>query len=139
MPNAMEIPIARRLKNAQRYREVLGVLARYGFATFISKSGFSPLRKANADWLYSRDGTIDLSAAPMEVRLRKAMEELPIQIQQGGADGVASPPDTRRVFEAVGSTDKTYKEYPGLFHEIYFELQRDETVGDLVQWLRAHV
>jgi ubiquinone biosynthesis protein len=76
MPNAMEIPIARRLKNAQRYREVLGVLARYGFATFISKSGFSPLRKANADWLYSRDGTIDLSSAPMEVRLRKAMEEL---------------------------------------------------------------
>ena len=68
-----------------------------------------------------------------------AKVKLPIQIQQGGADGVASPPDTRRVFEAVGSTDKTYKEYPGLFHEIYFELQRDETVGDLVQWLRAHV
>ncbi|MEY4811030.1 MAG: putative protein kinase UbiB, partial [Planctomycetota bacterium] len=72
----MDIPLARRLKNAQRYREVIGVLARYGFATFISKSGFSPLRKANADWLYSRDGTIDLSSAPIEVRLRKAMEEL---------------------------------------------------------------
>jgi ubiquinone biosynthesis protein len=76
MPIAMDIPLARRLKNAQRYREVIGVLARYGFATFISKSGFSPLRKANADWLYSRDGTIDLSTAPIEVRLRKAMEEL---------------------------------------------------------------
>ena len=72
----MDIPLTRRLKNAQRYREVIGVLARYGFATFISKSGFSPLRKANADWLYSRDGTIDLSSAPIEVRLRKAMEEL---------------------------------------------------------------
>ncbi|MCX5640573.1 MAG: AarF/UbiB family protein [Planctomycetota bacterium] len=76
MPNAMDIPLARRLKNAQRYREVIGVLARYGFASFIAKSGFSPLRKANADWLYSRDGTIDLSSAPLEVRLRKAMEEL---------------------------------------------------------------
>ena len=76
MNSAMEIPIARRLKNAQRYREVLGVLARYGFASFVAKSGFAPLRKANADWLYSRDGTIDLSSAPMEVRLRKAMEEL---------------------------------------------------------------
>ena len=76
MPNVMDIPLTRRLKNAQRYREVIGVLARYGFATFISKSGFSPLRKANADWLYSRDGTIDLSSAPLEVRLRKAMEEL---------------------------------------------------------------
>jgi ubiquinone biosynthesis protein len=76
MNSAMEIPIARRLKNAQRYREVLGVLARYGFASFVAKSGFAPLRKANADWLYSRDGTTDLSSAPMEVRLRKAMEEL---------------------------------------------------------------
>jgi ubiquinone biosynthesis protein len=76
MNSAMEIPLARRLKNAQRYREVIGVLARYGFASFVAKSGFAPLRKANADWLYSRDGTIDLSSAPMEVRLRKAMEEL---------------------------------------------------------------
>ena len=76
MQNAMEIPIARRLKNAQRYREVLGVLARYGFASFVAKSGFGPLRRANADWLYSRDGTIDLSSAPFELRLRKAMEEL---------------------------------------------------------------
>ena len=76
MNSAMEIPLARRLKNAQRYREVLGVLARYGFASFVAKSGFAPLRKANADWLYSRDGTTDLSAAPLEVRLRKAMEEL---------------------------------------------------------------
>ena len=76
MQNAMEIPIARRLKNAARYREVIGVLARYGFASFVAKSGFGPLRKANVDWLYSRDGTVDLSEAPFEVRLRKAFEEL---------------------------------------------------------------
>ena len=65
MQNVMEIPIARRLKNAQRYREVLGVLARYGFASFVAKSGFAALRRANSDWMYSRDGTIDLSNAPM--------------------------------------------------------------------------
>ena len=76
MANAIDIPVARRLKNAQRYREVIGVLARFGFASFVAQSGFAPLRKANLDWLYSRDGTVDLSSAPFEVRLRKAMEEL---------------------------------------------------------------
>lgn len=67
-----------------------------------------------------------------------ARVRLPILVQQGGADGVASPPDTRRVFESIASADKTYTEYPGLYHEIYFELQRAQTVGDLVKWLSAH-
>ncbi|MFO0963275.1 MAG: AarF/UbiB family protein [Phycisphaerales bacterium] len=76
MASVMDIPVARRLKNAQRYREVIGVLARYGFASFVAQSGFGPLRRGGSEWLYSRDGTIDLSTAPFEVRLRKAMEEL---------------------------------------------------------------
>jgi ubiquinone biosynthesis protein len=71
-----DLPIARRLKNAQRYREVVGVLARYGFASFVAQSGIGALKRGGADWMYSRDGTVDLSTAPIEVRLRKAMEEL---------------------------------------------------------------
>lgn len=74
-----------------------------------------------------------------ELPATAARVKLPILVQQGAADGIASPPATRAVYEAVGSADKTLREYPGLFHEIYFELQRDETVGDLVRWLEAHV
>ena len=72
----IDLPIARRLKNAQRYREVVGVLARYGLAAFVAQSGLGAFKRGQPDWMFSRDGTVDLSAAPIEVRLRKAMEEL---------------------------------------------------------------
>lgn len=71
-----DLPITRRLKNAQRYREVAGVLARYGFASFVAQSGIGALKRGQAEWLFSRDGTVDLATAPIQVRLRKAMEEL---------------------------------------------------------------
>jgi ubiquinone biosynthesis protein len=71
-----DFPLARRLKNAQRYREVVGVLARYGLASFVAQSGIAALKRNQGEWLYSRDGTVDLSNAPIEVRIRKAMEEL---------------------------------------------------------------
>ena len=64
--------------------------------------------------------------------------KLPILIQQGGDDRIASPPATRAVFEALASPDRTYREYPGLFHEIYFEIERKGPIGDLTQWLSAH-
>jgi ubiquinone biosynthesis protein len=71
-----DLPITRRLKNAQRYREVAGVLARYGFASFVAQSGIGAFKRGQAEWLFSRDGTVDLATAPIQVRLRKAMEEL---------------------------------------------------------------
>ncbi len=74
-----------------------------------------------------------------ELPERAARLTLPILVQQGGDDRVASPSATRAIFEHIGSADKTLREYAGLFHEIYFETRRDEPIGDLTQWLTAHL
>ena len=60
---------------------------------------------------------------------------LPILVQQAGDDRIASVPDTRRVFERIASSDKTYREYEGLFHEIWFELERAPVMADLSNWI----
>jgi len=70
---------------------------------------------------------------------RAAALRLPILVQQGADDRIASPAATRAVFEHIGSPDKTLREYPGLFHEIFFEVERAGPVADLTQWLEAHV
>ncbi len=49
--------------------------------------------------------------------------------QAGRARGIAN----------VGSTDKRLEIYPGLFHEIYNEPERDAVLGDLIGWFDAHV
>ncbi len=37
------------------------------------------------------------------------------------------------------STDKRLEIYPGLFHEIYNEPERDAVLDDLIGWFDAHV
>ena len=46
--------------------------------------------------------------------------------------------DITAAFEEVVSADKTWREYPGFFHEIYFELERARPLADLSAWLDAH-
>jgi len=64
---------------------------------------------------------------------------LPILLQHGGADTLTAPSGSRYLFEHVSSTDKTLKVYPGLFHEIYNEPERDQVLDDLIGWFDAHV
>jgi alpha-beta hydrolase superfamily lysophospholipase len=64
--------------------------------------------------------------------------EVPLLLQHGEADALVPLEPVRPVFEAVGASDKTLITYPGLFHEIYNEPEKDAVIGDLAQWLEAH-
>lgn len=64
---------------------------------------------------------------------------LPILIQHGGADRLTAPAGSRYLFDHVASADKRLEIYPGLFHEIYNEPERDAVLGDLIGWFDAHV
>ncbi len=66
---------------------------------------------------------------------------LPLLIQHGSADAIASPTASRKFYENAGSEDKTIKIYDGLFHEIYNECEPDRAgvLADLIAWLDAHL
>ncbi len=64
--------------------------------------------------------------------------KLPILVQQAGDDRLAAVESTRQIFAALGSEDRQYIEYPGMYHEIWFEQERARTVGDLLEWLDKH-
>ncbi|WP_282946775.1 MULTISPECIES: alpha/beta hydrolase [unclassified Sphingopyxis] len=63
---------------------------------------------------------------------------LPILIQHGEADRLTAPAGSRYLFEHVSSVDKRLEIYPGLFHEIYNEPERDAVLGDLIGWFDQH-
>ena len=63
---------------------------------------------------------------------------LPVLLLQGAADGIVDPGAARFVSERIGSPDRTLKEYPGLYHEIFNEPERNQVLDDVVQWLDAH-
>lgn len=60
---------------------------------------------------------------------------LPLMMLVGEDDRIADPRAALDVFHRAGSTDKTLRRYPGLFHEIFNEIGRDAVLDDLAAWL----
>lgn len=77
-------------------------------------------------------------AAAATATQRAGEVTLPLLVQQSGADTVTAPAAAERFFRAAGSTDKTWRLYPQSRHELFDDLDRDQALADLVQWLQSH-
>lgn len=71
-------------------------------------------------------------------RDRAPAMKVPVLIQHGEADSLVPLAGARPVIDAIGAPDKTLITYPGLFHEIYNEPEKDAVIADLARWLEAH-
>jgi alpha-beta hydrolase superfamily lysophospholipase len=77
--------------------------------------------------------------APLPGYLQRAPGmKVPVLIQHGEADALVPLKGARPTIDAIGANDKTVIPYPGLFHEIYNEPERDFVIGDLARWLERH-
>jgi len=66
---------------------------------------------------------------------------IPVLMQLAGEDYLTNMGTSVNVFEALGSDDKTFHLYEGLYHEIYNETaeQREGVLNDLSGWLLKHI
>ena len=64
---------------------------------------------------------------------------LPLLVLTGTADKIVNPDGARLVDRLAGSTDKTLKEYDGLFHEVFNEPEKDVVLEDLRAWLEGRL
>lgn len=73
--------------------------------------------------------------------IQKRMEavRLPLLILHGTGDYVTDPDGSRQLHARAESKDKTLRLYPGLYHEVFSEPEREQAVNDLLDWLDAHV
>ena len=76
----------------------------------------------------------ELFAGMNTVQHNAAIITLPILIMHGGADAMTSPDGSRFLHQNVGSSDKTLKIYPGLYHEIFNEPERAEIFETMLSW-----
>jgi alpha-beta hydrolase superfamily lysophospholipase len=74
--------------------------------------------------------------AVMEDTLAQAPRlTLPLLMLQGDEDGAVDPKATREFYDRAGSPDKTFKAYPGFYHEIMNETERERVLSDVLAWL----
>jgi alpha-beta hydrolase superfamily lysophospholipase len=60
---------------------------------------------------------------------------LPVLVMQGTADRLVPPQAAEFVAQRLGGSDTTVNRYPGLYHEIFNEPEREAVLDDLVAWL----
>lgn len=65
--------------------------------------------------------------------------QLPLLILHGGADRVALPAGGDIFCQRVKCLDKTRVEYPGAYHELQNDLNYQEVLADLEDWLERHL
>ncbi len=81
----------------------------------------------------------ELLASAERVTRRLDSVRLPLLVVHGEADVVAGPDGARMVCERASSADKTLIIYPGLYHEIFNEPEKDVVISDVVAWLVARL
>lgn len=60
----------------------------------------------------------------------------PLLLQLAGDDHIVSTPTSEHFFAAWPDSDKTLEVYPNNYHEIYNDLDRDQVMNDLDQFLQ---
>jgi alpha-beta hydrolase superfamily lysophospholipase len=79
----------------------------------------------------------ELFAAMTRLRENCGQITLPLLLLHGGEDRMTDPEGSRLLHERVGSADKTLRVYPGLYHEVFNEPERDAVFGEVFDWLDA--
>jgi alpha-beta hydrolase superfamily lysophospholipase len=81
----------------------------------------------------------ELFDAMADVRARAGEITQPVLLLHGDADSVTAPEGSRFLDQHVSSPDKELKLYPGLYHEIFNEPERDSVIGDVTTWIAKHL
>ncbi len=70
---------------------------------------------------------------------RAAALTKPLLVVHGVEDRLIDVSGSRKLVETVGSPDVELKEYPGLYHEVFNEPERNEVLDDVKSWINARL
>lgn len=79
----------------------------------------------------------ELTAETGTFAKRAAEITLPVLLMHGTDDALVPFDGSEQLFGNLGSADKTFERYDGLFHEILNEPEQAEVIADMVGWLDA--
>lgn len=64
---------------------------------------------------------------------------LPLKIMHGSGDVMTSPEGSQLLHDLVGSKDKSFTLYDGLYHEIFNEPEGEQIFSEMVSWMNTRI
>ncbi|SDY03233.1 MULTISPECIES: alpha/beta hydrolase [Salimicrobium] len=74
----------------------------------------------------------------IKVARDKPFSDVPLLLMQAGEDKMVNSEDTKRWFDAQNLTEKAYKEWPGLYHELFNEPEWEEVYRYALSFIEIH-
>lgn len=97
----------------------------------------------NQDTLRHKQGTARLATEFFKtvawIKQHTAELKTPLLILHGGGDRFVLPEGSRSFFEQLPLSDKERIEYPGAYHELQNELNYQEILHDMTNWIERHL
>ncbi|GAB4581522.1 MAG: alpha/beta hydrolase [Anaerolineales bacterium] len=96
-----------------------------------------------ADPLFQAKTTPRLAAevltAIQTTRQNAPQLRLPILILHGTEDTIVPPNGSAEFFSQISSSDKKRITYPGAYHNLFIETNREQVFSDIVNWIEKHL
>jgi acylglycerol lipase len=86
------------------------------------------------DLISARMQAVTMGQGPALIA-RAAELRVPFLLLHGGADGLIDPTGSERFFAGATAPGRAFREYPGLYHEIFNEPEQTQVFQDILDWL----
>ena len=137
---------------ASPVRIYLGQLLSWVWPQFSLKTGFEPsnatrdlaaIEAYELDPLHHKQATARLVteyfATIAWIHSHTADWQLPLLVLNSGSDLVVAPAGSRSFFQQVTFPDKTLREYPGAYHDLFNDFDAPQAIADVEAWLGERV
>jgi len=64
--------------------------------------------------------------------------KFPLLLLHGGSDKVTSPEGSKE-FSMLVESECTFKNFPGLYHEIHRDIGKEEVFEEIIKWIKNHI
>jgi alpha-beta hydrolase superfamily lysophospholipase len=99
------------------------------------------IRMLEADPYWRRELTANFLLEIFKMRLQvlklAPRITIPALVMQAGQDKAVVPEASRKLYDALGSSDKTWKFYPDYAHDTELEVDRTQLDSDIVEWIQT--
>jgi len=101
----------------------------------VNQNKEDPLRFDKATPRFAMEGL----AAAQNTSDNAFLIKIPIFVPQAGEDQITIPEKNKEFFDRIGSKDKTWKLYPGLWHQPFEDENGSEFLTDIFKWIEERL